>query len=71
MPSGRKKIEVRVGGRYRTDSGEEMIVIREMNDDDFPFIAVDTKKRLHKYTAKGRYTKAFGNHPMHFNSEIV
>ncbi len=70
MPSGRKKIRVRVGGRYRTDSGEEMVVIREINDEKYPFLALDTRKGLHKYTANGRYTYGFGNHPMHFNAEL-
>lgn len=71
MPSGRKKIEVRIGGRYRCDNGEEMIIIRQLNDSDYPFLALDSRKTLHKYTAKGRYDKGFGNHPMHFNAEIT
>lgn len=47
-----------------------MYIIKDTGDPDFPFIALDSQSNVHTYTAKGRYTKTFGNHPLHLNHEI-
>ena len=67
----RKRFELKVGGRYKSFSGEEFTVIREMEDKDFPFIAVDSKRNLHKFTRGGWYTNGgFNNHPLNLLKEL-
>lgn len=66
----RKKLDIKIGGRYRSFSGEEFTIIREMEDKDYPFIAVDSKRNLHKFTRGGWYTAGFNsNHPLNLLRE--
>lgn len=66
----RKKLNLKVGGRYRSFSGEEFTIIKEMEDKDFPYIALDSKRRLHKFTSGGWYSREFGNHPLNLLREL-
>jgi hypothetical protein len=67
--NGREPIRPKLGYYYRTDSGEIMFILKRFEDPNFPFLAVDTKGGYHRYTEKGRYTKKFGNHPLHLRAE--
>ena len=71
MPSGRVPIRPKLGYKYRTDSGEIMMIIKRVaGDGNFPFLALDSQGAVHKYTEKGRYFHGFGNHPLHLRAEV-
>jgi hypothetical protein len=47
-----------------------MYIVKKVDDEIFPFLAIDESGNYHKYTAKGRYFHGFGNHPLHLRQEV-
>lgn len=53
---------MKIGQSFRTRENEIITVIEVTSDKTHPIVCLDSRRRMHKYTAQGRYISDAVNH---------